>query len=339
VHNSDGFSGDDAPITKAGQSAEPRSKEVTASDPADSLIAAPPRDAGDRPSASTVVQGETPLSPPSPESSLGFTQHPGAPLGEQSSHTGAQGSKHEGDVMVNGILSPLSAARGELADAREREKVLSTQVNALNRSPDPTRLAPLQSPGSMLPKYGASIPIGGGKFVPVGSGASAVPLAQKMDFDVEKTKIEEEFTKLEEQLDAGTKDRAEVEKEFDALSRKAETLRRLQEAEASANRLAPRGVTQLAPVRVAQKPAPREAGAPPSMAVVHWKKVTKAQYTEYREAMIAKYGSGPDAIKSMEKIPNRILITAPNPVVMQSILDDEELDPRPEPYQLPKAKS
>lgn len=45
--------------------------------------------------------------------------------------------------------------------------------------------------------------------------------------------------------------------------------------------------------------------------VVHWKKVTKEQFLEYRQTLLDKYGHGPDAIKSMERIPNRILITAP----------------------------
>lgn len=205
----------------------------------------------------------------------------------------------------------------------------------------PSPLAPLQgaplAPITSPARYGASIPVGDGKFVPVGSGAGSIPAASKIDFEAEKAKIEEEFSKLEAELDAGTKDRAAVEQEFDALSRKADTLRRLQEAEASATRLAPVRPTQLAPVRVAQRPPARDSSTP-SMAVVHWKKVTKEQYTEYRAAMIEKYGSGPDAVKSMERIPNRILITAPNPEVMRRILDDETLEPRPEPYQLPGQK-
>lgn len=185
-------------------------------------------------------------------------------------------------------------------------------------------------------KYGASIPIGGGKFVPVGT--TAIPVANKMDFEAEKNKIEQEFTKLEEQLDAGTRDRNDIEREFDALTHKADTLRRLQDAEAAASqaRLAPRA-TQLAPVAVAQRPAPR-VPAIPSMAVVHWKKVTKEQFQNYRSIIIDKYGSGKDLVKSIERIPNRILITAPVPAVMQRILEDEELEPRPEPYQLPSAK-
>ena len=71
------------------------------------------------------------------------------------------------------------------------------------------------------------------------------------------------------------------------------------------------------------------------MAVVHWTKVTKDQYTEYKAKLIEKYGSGTEAIKSVERIPNRIIITAPVSAVMDKILADTELDPRPEPYVMP----
>jgi len=188
------------------------------------------------------------------------------------------------------------------------------------------------------PKYGAAVPVGGGKFIPVGSGADSIPMAQKIDFETEKAKIEEEFTKLEEQLDSGALTKEQVEKEFEVVSQKAETLRRLQEAEQAAAmaEVVPRQQpAQLAPVRVAT----REPGSTtPSMAVVHWKGVTKQQFTEYRTNLLEKYGSGPDKIKTMQKIPNRILITAPIPAVMEQILADETLEPRPEPYQLPSAK-
>merc|ERR1711959_330198 len=75
------------------------------------------------------------------------------------------------------------------------------------------------------------------------------------------------------------------------------------------------------------------------MAVVHWKKVTKEQFLEYRTKLVEKYGSGSDAIKSVERIPNRILITAPVAAVMERILADEDLDPRPEPYKLPSSSA
>jgi len=190
----------------------------------------------------------------------------------------------------------------------------------------------------LKPRYGASVSVGGGQYVPVGSGLSAIPMAQKLDFEREKAKIEEEFTKLEEQLDSGTKDREEIEKEFDALTRKADTLRRLEDAEMAACRaqLVPRA-TQLAPVRIAALPGGRNPNIP-SMAVVHWKKVTKEQYEGYKAVLIEKYGSGTDKIKTIQKIPNRILITAPMPAVMEKILADVELDPRPEPYEMPGSK-
>ena len=45
--------------------------------------------------------------------------------------------------------------------------------------------------------------------------------------------------------------------------------------------------------------------------MVHWKGVTKKVFTPYKEHLLEKYGSGDDGIKTIEKIPNRILITVP----------------------------
>jgi len=222
----------------------------------------------------------------------------------------------------------------------------------------PTPLPPIASG----PKYAASIPLPDGNFLPVGSSA---PVTESVDFEAEKAKIEAEFTKLEEQLDAGTHDRAEIEKEFDLLTKKADALRRqesqtakpLQVAESVATTASAPVATPVAaplpplaasaskpmslqplqplqPLQGAGRTAQRDPSKP-TMAIVHWPKVTKDQYKEYREKLIAKYGSGPDMIKSTERIPNRIIITAPISEVMERILADEELDPRPEPYKLP----
>jgi len=70
-----------------------------------------------------------------------------------------------------------------------------------------------------------------------------------------------------------------------------------------------------------------------TMAVVHWKGVTKKQFTPYKEHLLEKYGLG---IKTIDKIPNRILISVSNAEVMLKLLADTELDPRPEPYMLRK---
>ena len=45
--------------------------------------------------------------------------------------------------------------------------------------------------------------------------------------------------------------------------------------------------------------------------VVHWKGVTKKVFVPYKEMLLAKYGSGDGGIKTIEKIPNKILITVP----------------------------
>ena len=45
--------------------------------------------------------------------------------------------------------------------------------------------------------------------------------------------------------------------------------------------------------------------------MVHWKGVTKKMFTPYKEHLVEKYGRGNDGIKTIDKIPNRILITVP----------------------------
>jgi len=266
------------------------------------------------------VAEETPFSPPSPSpADLPCATHHESPADPPSSRN----IEHPEAQCESPTVTPPSP------NSIEKTALPLSPVNLT-----PGSLAPLKTG----PRYGASVPVGGGKFMPVGSGLSAIPVAQKIDFESEKAKIEEEFTKLEEELDAGTKDRAEIETEFDALTRKADTLRRLQDAESAASRaqLVPRA-TQLAPVRIATRPVARDPNIP-SMAVVHWKKVTKEQYEGYKAALIEKYGSGADKIKTIQKIPNRILITAPIPAVMERILADVDLDPRPEPYEMPGSK-
>jgi len=182
-------------------------------------------------------------------------------------------------------------------------------------------------------RYGASIDVGNGNFIPVGS--SAAPAPAKIDFEAEKAKIEEQFSRLEAELDDGSKERDEIEREFESLTHKADTLRRLQEADKAANKAQAGRPSSLAPVRVAVHK--RRDSATCSMAVVHWKKVTKEEFTRYKAALVDKYGQGEHAIKSIQKIPNRILITAPNSAVMEAILADESLNPRPEPYVMPGA--
>lgn len=208
----------------------------------------------------------------------------------------------------------------------------SPEKKALDLATTPP-VTPAKLPTVAVAKYGASVSVGNGKFMPVGSNPNT-PVAQKIDFEAEKAKIEAEFTALEAHLDAGTRDRAEIEKEFEELTGKADRLRRLQEAEQAANRHqhAPRA-TQLAPVQVAQRSV--EDRNIPSMAVVHWKKVTKAEYLAYKEKLLDRYGAGTDKVKSVERIPNRIIITAPVSFVMEKILADTDLNPRPEPYVMP----
>lgn len=243
--------------------------------------------------------------------------------------------------------SPAVASAPVAATQDEDEKKIaavpmvqpvSPATGGMSSPPSEQTAEPSSTEKKSTVKYGAAIPVGGGRFVPVGTGATGGAASQsKIDFQAEKDKIEAEFTKLEEQLDSGARAREDIEKDFDALTQKAATLRRLQEADAAANRaqIAQRPAP-LAPVRVAQLQAPRDP-AIPSMAVVHWKGVTKPQFLEYREKLHAKYGKEKSDIKSVERIPNRILITAPNPTIMQQILADEELDPRPEPYKLPSS--
>lgn len=255
----------------------------------------------------------------------------------------------ESDKIVSGAETPGRGEEGPAAAPPGQMEEMKTPVKESVEQPTPAVMAESPSilakdnstiqaeplPVVAKPKYGASIPVGG-KFVPVGSSPVVAPTASKIDFAAEKAKIEAEFTELEEQLDSGARDRADIERDFDILTNKAATLRRLQEADAAANRaqMAQNRPAQLAPVRVAQLSAPRDPSIP-SMAVVHWKGVTKPQYLEYKEKLLAKYGSGKEIFKSVEKIPNRILITAPNPEVMSKVLADEELDPRPEAYKLP----
>lgn len=243
--------------------------------------------------------------------------------------------------------SPLPAhptkGRSLPAGSVETPLDLPTPKKPTSRGPDPKAtdalgagtppVTPAKLPTVTVAKYGASVSVGNGKFMPVGSNPNT-PVATKIDFEAEKAKIEAAFTALEAHLDAGTRDRGDIEKEFEILTGKADRLRRLQEAEQAANRHqhAPRA-TQLAPVQVAERSA--EDRNTPSMAVVHWKKVTKAEYQAYKEKLIDRYGAGTEKVKSVERIPNRIIITAPVSTVMEQILADEDLNPRPEPYVMP----
>lgn len=198
-------------------------------------------------------------------------------------------------------------------------------------------------------KYRAFVPVRG-EYVPV---AAAVEDQGDIDFEAEKQKIEAQFCVLEKALDEGTMPRSEIESQFESLTNQAARLRRLQAAaeakaapqtsskppvklvpSASPAQLAPLAPKTLAPIAAAEG-----AGATPTMAVVHWKGVTKKKFVVYRDAIVEKYGDGPDGIKSIERIPNRILITVPVAEVMLKILADESLDPRPEPYRLPGGHS
>lgn len=202
-------------------------------------------------------------------------------------------------------------------------------------------------------KYRAFVPVRG-EYVPV---AAAVEGQGDIDFEAEKQKIEAQFCALEKALDEGTMERSEIERQFEALTNQAARLRRLQAAaqsappapaSASASDSAaakppvklvptapPAQLAPLVPKTLAPIAATEGAGATPTMAVVHWKGVTKKKFVVYRDAIVEKYGDGPEGIKSIERIPNRILITVPVAEVMLKILADETLDPRPEPYRLP----
>jgi len=86
-------------------------------------------------------------------------------------------------------------------------------------------------------------------------------------------------------------------------------------------------------VKLTQKRKPRDPSKP-CMAVVLWRGVTKAQFEEYRDDLFEKYGRGDDAIKVIQRVGTKIIITAPQEEVMEMILGDEELNPRPEPYKI-----
>eukprot|EP00656_Telonema_subtile_P023798 TRINITY_DN2540_c0_g1_i4.p1 TRINITY_DN2540_c0_g1~~TRINITY_DN2540_c0_g1_i4.p1 ORF type:complete len:222 (-),score=16.22 TRINITY_DN2540_c0_g1_i4:204-869(-) len=159
--------------------------------------------------------------------------------------------------------------------------------------------------------------------------------------------IEAQFCSLEKALDEGTMERADIEKQFEVLTNQAARLRRLQAAaqEQEAPSSEPKPPVKLAPVNppgpvtLAPLSVSEGSGSTSTMAVVHWKGVTKKKFVVYRDNILEKYGDGPTGIKSIERIPNRILITVPVPEVMMMILADESLDPRPEPYKLPGGNS
>lgn len=201
-------------------------------------------------------------------------------------------------------------------------------------------------------KYKAFVPVGG-EYVPVTAAPEAVSEGASIDFEGEKLAIEAQFCSLEKALDEGTMERAEIERQFEMLTNQAARLRRLQAATQQAEKQSPaKQPEQQAPVQESKPPvklAPVSAapGPPtlaplasassgtPTMAVVHWKGVTKKKFVLYKDAIIQKYGDGSEGIKSIERIPNRILITVPTAEVMLRILADDSLDPRPEPYKLP----
>ena len=254
------------------------------------------------------------------------------------------GAKAGTVVLAGDVETPMSppSPQKELTPNQKPSTAVDppTDSNATTSPPKDTESEPLPSQSANEPPavvespckpkvYGASIDVGNGRFVPVGSATQG----SKIDFESEKAKIEEQFSALEAQLDAGTRPREEIEAEFAALTHKADTLRRLQEAEKALNR-APMGRPKsLAPVKVTRKAS--IGSSTPSMAVVHWKKVSKEEHAEYKAKLLEKYGHGPELVKSVERIPNRILITAPVPSIMEAILADESLRPRPEPYVLP----
>eukprot|EP00656_Telonema_subtile_P023801 TRINITY_DN2540_c0_g1_i7.p1 TRINITY_DN2540_c0_g1~~TRINITY_DN2540_c0_g1_i7.p1 ORF type:complete len:381 (-),score=33.25 TRINITY_DN2540_c0_g1_i7:204-1346(-) len=193
------------------------------------------------------------------------------------------------------------------------------------------------------PKYKAFVPVRG-EFVPVSSSSAE---GSTIDFDGEKMAIEAQFCSLEKALDEGTMERADIEKQFEVLTNQAARLRRLQAAaqEQEAPSSEPKPPVKLAPVNppgpvtLAPLSVSEGSGSTSTMAVVHWKGVTKKKFVVYRDNILEKYGDGPTGIKSIERIPNRILITVPVPEVMMMILADESLDPRPEPYKLPGGNS
>lgn len=259
-----------------------------------------------------AAEFETPMSPPSPQ------------------------KDEPQDAVATVVATQASAdaatpAAVPVASMETRQQTESTAAAAVPEEPaavpEPSTPSTPSTPSKA--RYAASIDVGNGNYIPVGSGAAP---ATKIDFEAEKGKIEEQFAALERALDGGSMERERIEQEFEALTHKADTLRRLEEAEKAAARNQTSRPTSLAPVRVTHK---RRNSTTCSMAVVHWKKVSKEQFAGYKEALLAKYGQGDHAVKSIQKIPNRILITAPNAVVMEAILNDPSLDPRPEPYIMP----
>jgi len=176
--------------------------------------------------------------------------------------------------------------------------------------------------------------------VPVGGEYVQVKNVNDIDFEAEKAKIEAEFCSLEKALDEGTMARVDIEKRFEVLTNEAARLRRLQAEQKEAQKETLKEPPMKAPVKLAPVAAPAAPAADgsspvPTMAVVHWKGVTKKKFVVYKEAILEKYGSGAEGIKSIERIPNRILITVPVAEVMVKLLADEALEPRPEPYKLP----
>jgi len=209
----------------------------------------------------------------------------------------------------------------------------------------PQAQTPVELPPS---KYRAFVPVCG-EYVPVTTAAEE---QGDIDFEAEKQAIEAQFCALEKALDDGTMERSEIKKKFEILTNQAARLRRLQAAQQAKDapsstmkppvRLTPVNPDIQAPVKLAPLAPPTlapltsaEGGAAPTMAVVHWKGVTKKKFVVYKENILEKYGSGAEGVKSIERIPNRILITVPVAAVMLQILADESLDPRPEPYRLP----
>jgi len=74
----------------------------------------------------------------------------------------------------------------------------SPEKKALDLATTPP-VTPAKLPTVAVAKYGASVSVGNGKFMPVGSNPNT-PVAQKIDFEAEKAKIEAEFTALEDPL-------------------------------------------------------------------------------------------------------------------------------------------
>merc|ERR1711865_776770 len=144
-------------------------------------------------------------------------------------------------------------------------------------------------------------------FVPVGGEYVQVKNVNDIDFEAEKAKIEAEFCSLEKALDEGTMARVDIEKRFEVLTNEAARLRKLQAEQKEQAEEPPKQVPTLAPVTlkpVAKAPvklapvaAPAgDSSAVPTMAVVHWKGVTKKKFVVYKETILEKYGNGPEGI-------------------------------------------